>query len=127
VGNEGFRGNPLGLAISIRFIDGERRKCSGGYRYRRYESVSALRKGLNESRIFGRVRESLAYLLYRNCESALKIDSRIRAPNLRLQFAVGHDLAGLRKQSSQHFKGLILQFHPVAGLPDLTALEIHFK
>jgi hypothetical protein len=77
--------------------------------HRRDEAISVTSNGLNKARRFGGVVQRLAQAANGGIETVVKVNERVRWPQLPAQFLARNDLAGSLQQADQDLKRLLLQ------------------
>src|SRR5258707_15018393 len=84
---------------------------------RRDEAVTPTGQCFNETRIFGRVTESLSNLVNSRAKGVIEVDNRVLPPEPQLQLFSGDNLARVFEQDRKNFKRLALNLDPLASLP----------
>ena len=119
----------LGEGRTQRAGIGQRSNCGlhCGITDRRDEAIAPAGQCLDKARIIGRVAERLPNLIDSRSEGVLEVDNRVFAPEMKLKIFSRDNLARVLQQDGEYLERLALDLDSLAGLPELTALQISLE
>jgi hypothetical protein len=90
------------------------------------ETVAALRKSFDETRIVGLVGERVAEFVDSSVQAVFEIDEGVFGPEALLELLAGDDHTGLFEEDGQDLERPILDFEADAGFAEFAGEQVGF-